>query len=139
MSEQAVQSLESALLERTRHFSRMSGDDLLKASIDLIRESDVEFTEAEKIPAILARVAAAGSIDAVAMMVAMGCAQEDVASALLQMAERSEDLMDGLMRAGLAATFEEWAEEEIKAGRMIKHICPESGKALYSTVEHKTR
>ena len=139
MSEQAVESLQAALMERTRHFIRMDGLELLRSAVDLIRESGVEFKDRDKIPVILACVAAAGSIDAVAMMVAMGCSQDEAATALLHLAERSDDLKEGLHVAGLAAVFEEWAEQEIKAGRMTKCVCPKTGKTLYSTVEGKSK
>lgn len=58
--------------------------------------------------------------------------QEQTTEALLCLCERSEDIKEGMLVAGLTVVFEEWAEEEIAAGRMTKARCPKTGKWLYS-------
>lgn len=137
MSEQAVQSLDVALRQRVKHFGDLEGDQIAQAAVDLIEESEATFERCETIPAVLARVAALGSVDAVALMVVMGCTQEQVACALRDLAMRSEDIKDGLLVAALTAEVEEFAEGEIAAGRMTKARCPKTGAWLYSSVDKK--
>lgn len=137
MSEQAVKSMEAALRRLCDKYSRLETPDLLAAALAAVDESGVEYTKTETIPTVLKRLAALGSIDAVALMVVLGCPQIDVAAALRAVIDRSEDVTEGLQHAALVKLFEEWAEKEIAAGRMSKTLCPKTGVYLYHQVEKK--
>jgi hypothetical protein len=137
MSTQAVRSLEAALMAAGRKYMKMTTDDVLSAAVDLADESGIEFDKTETIVAVLQRVATLGSIDAVAIMVALGCSQESCAEALRGVSERSSDVMEGMLVEGLTTVVEEWLEGEVAAGRMRKTICPETKQPLYWTVEEK--
>lgn len=137
MSQQAVESLEAALKQAVRKYSRMSTDDLMEAIVAAINESDLEHSDRESIAQLLLQLASQGSIDAVAMMIAAGCSHKLAARALGLLAERSEDVKEGMVLAGLTAMVEEWAEGEVAAGRMIRTKCPKTGKNLYQSVEKK--
>jgi hypothetical protein len=138
MSEQAVKSMDAALRRLCGKYSRMETEDLLAAALAAIDESGIEYTEKETIPTVLKRLAELGSIDAVALMVVMGCPQNDVAQALRAMVDRSADIIEGLQQAALVKLFEDWAEGEIAAGRMSKTLCPKTGVYLYHQVEKKS-
>jgi hypothetical protein len=137
MSEQAYKSLKAALQGAITTFDRMETDDLLRAAIALVEESGVEYAQQETIPAVLRRVAELGSIDAVAIMAVMGCPLAEVTDVLRALAMRSQDVLEGIQQEALVTIFEEWAEEEIVAGRMFKTVCPTTGKTLYGSVEKK--
>ncbi|MHC2250994.1 hypothetical protein ACVILK_000686 [Bradyrhizobium embrapense] len=137
MGEQALQSLEAALRSKVEQYSKLGYLDLVQTAIDLIDESAVEYDRTETIPVVLARLAAMGSIDAVAVMSCLGCAEDQVADALQSLSERSPDVMDGLLFVGLARVVEDWAESEVAAGRMTKTICPNTGKPLYGSAPKK--
>jgi hypothetical protein len=137
VSEQAYLSFQAVLQSKVQHYQRLDGDQLCAASVKLIRESGIEFDEQEKIGNLLARVAALGSFDAVAIMSALGCPEEAVVDALHSVAERSDDVMNGIAVESLAILFEEWADAEAAAGRMVKTVCPETGRNLYQPAERK--
>lgn len=137
MSGQAYKSMKAALESTVAKFGRMETDDLLRASIEVVKESGVEYSKEETIPAVLHRVAELGSIDAVAIMVALGCSQQQVAEALHAVVLRSEDVTQAVATESLAMMIEEWAEKEVAAGRMIRTVCPKTGENLYQSVKQK--
>jgi hypothetical protein len=137
MSKQAYESFKVAVIGAISKYDRMETDDLLRAAISLVDESGVEFNKQETIPAVLRRVAEEGSIDAVAIMAVMGCPLHEITDVLRAVAHRSEDVRQGIENEALVMVFEEWAEEEVAAGRMTKTVCPKTGVNLYGSVEKK--
>ena len=107
---------------------------LVAAAMELILESEVEYEGEELLLAVLQRVAKLGSIKAVAIIIEFGFPKEDVSEAITSVVHRNAELREAAEVRALTLMFEEWAEEEVKAGRMRKTVDPETGQALYQTV-----
>jgi hypothetical protein len=136
--QQAVKSLQAALMQAVKKYKGMDSDGLLYAIGELAEESGLEFDDKrEPVSDVLLRIAGQGSIDAVALFVCVGADEARIADALRLISERSKDVLDGMVFEGLVTLFEEWAEGEIAAGRMLKTKCQESGRYLYQSVEKK--
>lgn len=138
MSEQAYLSFQAALKSKIQRYTLMDGDGLCEAAVTLIEESGIDHEQSETIGVLLARVAALGSLDAVGIMSAIGCPEDAVVDALHSIVERSEDVSNGVAVESLAILFEDWADAQVTAGRMIRTVCPDTGRNLYQSVEKKT-
>lgn len=137
MSRQAYKNFVQALESTVIRFAKMGVDGRLAAAIKLIDESGVEHSINDDLVSVLGRIAELGSIDAAALMIGLGGNHQQVLEALRSIAARSKDVVDGLAHDALVTKFEEWAEQEIAAGRMTKTLDPETGRYLYRSIEDK--
>lgn len=80
----------------------------------------------------LERAAREGSIEACAALFLMLDERDPrTLAAICAAAERSPDVMEGLQIEALAGMFEEWADEEVRAGRATSIVGPD-GRKLYA-------
>lgn len=111
----------------------LAAEDPLRSAAALITDSGIEVEDHDLVVDLLAKVAAQGSIDAVALMVALGAPERLTAQALADLVRRSPDLVEEVRVNELTRMLEEFAEEEIAAGRMTKTKDPKTGRWLYQT------
>jgi hypothetical protein len=129
----ALDSLKRAMFAAVDRYRSMSKVEFIEALVALCNEAHVQKDTSKTMAELMTELAAAGSIEAVAALAAMGSADEIVVEAIESVVARSEDLREGAALEGLTALVEEWLEEEVAAGRMLATIDPATGKKLYSS------
>lgn len=107
----------------------------MDAVASLIEESSISFLPNILLVDALKVIAGLGSLDAAAALSAIGATDDEVATALTAVANRSPEIRDGFAIEGLTKILEESCEEEVAAGRMTKTVCPKTGRSLYSYID----
>lgn len=128
-------SLKRALAVAVNRYRPMSVDELAVAAITLVHESGIEFAFNTSMDHALKDIAAQGSIDAVALSIAVGASEAEVSEMLGSLAKRSPDVVRDMAVEGLTQMMETFFEGEIAAGRMTKTRCPKTGDWLYQTAK----
>lgn len=134
----AYDAMKAALSDQVARFRAMDTPSFVKRCVAMWVEAEAQIGSDGTIGEAMERLAALGSIEACAAMAVMGIEDERLIAAMRTVAERSPDIIEGLQIEALTAMFEEWADEEVEAGRMTVTI-GEDGKKLYWTVDKKGR
>lgn len=133
---ETLQRMKDALLQATMRMRLLSTHDLIKRAMQIC-EPVVPGSDMLVVDALMLR-AGDGSIDAVAALVALYASERHIIDALKMLANRYPDIIEGLQIEALTAMFEEYAEDEIAAGRMTKARGPD-GRWLYSMTGKRKR
>jgi hypothetical protein len=135
-SSKAYDAMKAALAAHVARFRAMDTPSFVKRCAAMWHDAEPEIGRGGTLGKAMERLAALGSIEACAALAVMGVGEKRVITALRAVAERSPDVVEGCKIEALAMLFEEWADEEVKAGRMTVAI-GEGGVKLYSTVRGK--
>lgn len=132
-----VDNLRAALIETARRFRRMRPREFLRTISELGLAGG--FKETDKIGTTLSALAEQGSIDAAAALVVIDDDKPKVGKraldALAAVAARSPALTDELVHSTFVTMFEDFAEGEVKAGRMFIVLDPKTGEKRYGSVK----
>lgn len=133
MGEPGPDALRAKLNAEVDRYFAMEQDDFLAVCVALATDSGLEFDEQLTMRQIMLLLARMGSTEAVAAMVVMGAPHEDILEALQALAGRNPEIMQGIVTEQLVEMFEEFADAEVKAGRMTVTIDPATGHKLYGS------
>lgn len=127
----AYAAFKHAVEHHVSRFRAMATPDFIARCMDMISEApDLDPSPEQTISELLERLARDGSIEAAAALAVMGVDEQRLIALLRGLLERSPDAVEGCQVEALVIMFEEWADEEVAAGRMTVTVGPD-GKKLY--------
>lgn len=132
----AYDAMKAAVFDHVAHLRAMDTPSFVRRCGEMWRDAEALIGSDGTMGEAMERLAALGSIEACAAMAVMGVEDKRVIAALRAVAERSPDVVEGIQIEALTTIFEEWADEEVQAGRMTVTIGNE-GQKLYWTVDRK--
>lgn len=128
----AFEALKRTLTDTVKAMRALPQVELVRRCAEIVGE--VEAPPETTIGEMLIMAAGQGSIEATAAMAAIGMPDERVLEALRAIADRSPDVCEGAQIEALAIMFEEFADEEVAAGRMTVSIGPKGEKLRTCTL-----
>jgi hypothetical protein len=132
----AYDAMKTAVFRHVARFRAMDTPSFVERCADMWKDAEAQIGSDGTLGEAMERLAALGSIEACAAMAVMGVGEDRVIAALRVVAERSPDVVEGMQVEALTMIFEQWADEEVAAGRMTVTL-GSNGQRLYSTVERK--
>lgn len=137
----ASQIFAAALQREIETFKGLDQHAFMQALVDIVTVPECDPDPDRLMVAHLSDRAAEGSLRAVAALLVMSWSmpqlEQRAHDATKAAAERSPDVIEAATLDVLTQMFEEIAEEEVAAGRMLRTVDPDTGHNLYAPAPRK--